>query len=117
MDTGFSKKEKKIAHELIAKGLQADLRSGLKSFDTILQEYKDDGGDIRDHYNNFFKTVKEFDRFTIRRYEGMRNSDLLNTLASQLIEGLLQEAELAAFSPETRNEILRDMNFMKNAGN
>jgi hypothetical protein len=113
MPSELTKKEKKIARELIAKGLQVDLKKGLENFAAILKKGSSDANDIKDHYNSFCNEVKDFDKFVTQRYDYMRGSEYLTTIAVQLRDELLDESELEAFDNNTKEQILSNLNFMR----
>lgn len=105
--TELTKREKKLARELIEKGLLEEFKRGLTSFDAILQQWKTEGGDIKQHYCKIFSAVKDFDKHIARRYDGMRGSRYLDTVAYQLIDELYDVSEIDGFSPEAKDTILR----------
>jgi hypothetical protein len=59
----LTKKEKQLARELAAKGLQAEIKKGMMAFYDTLRHWKDESETITDHrdqYNDFCEEVKEF---------------------------------------------------------
>jgi hypothetical protein len=107
MHDELSKREKKVARELIAKGLNEDFKIGLLEFDAILQEWKNTNGDNGDCYHKIFGAVKDFDKFIARRYDNMKGSTYLQIVAAQLNDGLFDAAEIEAFGDEAKERILR----------
>ena len=106
MITELSKREKKIARELIEKGLREEFKRGMLSFDAILQQWKSEDGNIKESYYKIFSAVKDFDKQIARRYDGMRGSDYLLVIIGQLMDELYDISEIDEFSPETKNTIL-----------
>jgi hypothetical protein len=102
----LSKREKKIARELIEKGLREEFKRGMLSFDAILQEWKSEDGDIKESYYKIFSAVKDFDKGIARRYDGITGSRYLITVIGQLIDELYDVSEIEGFSPEVKNAIL-----------
>jgi hypothetical protein len=106
MQLELTKREKKLARELIEKGLQEEFKRGLTNFDAILQEWKTDSGDIRPHYYKIFNAVKDFDKHIARRYDNMKGSTYLNIVAGQLVDDLYDVSEVDSFDEPAKNRIL-----------
>ncbi|NII25332.1 hypothetical protein HB364_09580 [Pseudoflavitalea sp. X16] len=106
MSIELSKKDKRIARELIEKGLQKEFQQGLQQFDAILQKWKNEQQDNRDTYHNLYKTVRDFDKHIARRYDNMRGSTYLMILAAQLADKLISEDELTEMNPDARNAVI-----------
>ena len=106
MSIEFSKKDKRIARELIEKGLQKEFQQGLQQFDAILQNWKNGQQDNRDTYHNLYKSVRDFDKHIARRYDNIKGSTYLDTLIAQLMNGLICEEDLFELNPDTRNAVL-----------
>jgi len=73
----LSKREKKLARELIEKGLREEFKRGMLSFDVILQQWKNEDGDVKENYYKIFNAVTDFDKQIARRYDGMTGSKYL----------------------------------------
>jgi hypothetical protein len=101
----LSKREKKIARELIEKGLREEFRRGMLSFDAILQQWKTEGGDIKENYYKIFSAVKDFDKQIAWRYDGMRGSDYDLVIVGQLMDELYDISEIDEFSSEVKEGI------------
>jgi hypothetical protein len=104
--TELTKHEKKIALELIEKGLLEEFKRGMLSFDAILQQWKSEDGDIKESYYKIFSAVEDFDKQIARRYDGMRGSDYDMVIVGQLMDELYNISEIDEFSPEPKNAIL-----------
>jgi hypothetical protein len=102
----LTKREKKLARELIEKGLREEFKRGMLSFDAILQQWKNEDGDIKENYYKIFSAVKDFDKQIARRYDDMRGSDYLLIIIGQLMDELYDISEIEGFSPEAINAIL-----------
>ena len=108
------KRDKKIARQLMDKGLMTEFKQGLDSFDAILQEWKTKGGgDVRETYYKIFTAVKEFDKHIARRYDGIGGSRYLETVVAQLADDLYDISEIDGFSPEVKEDTLRYVKFRK----
>lgn len=106
----LSKREKKIARELIEKGLREELKRGMSSFDAILQQWKAESGDVKEYYYQIFGAVKDFDKQIAWRYDGLRGSRYIDTIAGQIIDKLYDQSELDGFSQEIKEVIFRMTN-------
>ena len=106
MSIELSKKDKRIARELIEKGLPKEFQQGLQKFDDILQKWKNGQQDNRDAYDVLYKTVRDFDKHIARRYDNMKGSTYLLILATQLADKLISEGDLAEMNPDARNAII-----------
>ena len=111
--TDLSKREKKIARELIEKGLREEFKRGMLSFDAILQQWKSENGDIKEYYYKIFSALKDFDRGIARRYDGMRGSDYELVIVGQLMDELYDLSEIDEFSPEVKEGFLRMIKWRK----
>ncbi len=101
----LSKREKKIAREIIEKGLQVEFAKALYDADTVLQNWKSKETDNRTAYHKLYKTVKDNDKHIARRYDGMTGSRYIDTIAAQLADGIISNDDLKEFTEETQNEI------------
>jgi|GEM_PF-163950 len=106
MSIELSKKEKKIARELIEKGLQAEFRQCLESIDLILQRWKDKETNGEDSYRSLYKTVKDFDKHIVGRYDRLSGSMYVFVLAGLLHDKLISEDDLNEMEEAVRNGVL-----------
>lgn len=107
------KKDKKIARQLMDKGLLIEFEQGLKQFDAILQEWKAWNIETKETYYQIFSAVKDFDKHIARRYDGIGGSRYLETVIAQLADDLYDISEVDSFSPEVKADTLRFVNFRK----
>lgn len=101
----LSKREKKIAREVIEKGLQTEFAKALNDADTVLQNWKNKETDNRAAYHLLFDTVKDNDKHIARRYDGITGSKYIDTISEKLIAGVISICDLKEFREETQNEI------------
>jgi hypothetical protein len=104
----LSKKEKQLARELIAKGLQEDLKRGLSTFETMLQEWRGFDGDQRDPYNNFCDAVKDYRKSITERYDN-RFISITDLIVLQLRDKLYDFNELNIFRAEIKEDMIRTL--------
>lgn len=99
------KREKKIAREIIEKGLQIEFAKALIDADTVLQNWKNKKTDNRETYHLLYQTVKNNDKHIARRYDGIKGSMYVDTIAAQFADGIISKDDLKEFSEETQKEI------------
>ncbi|MFM9839437.1 MAG: hypothetical protein ACKVOQ_14305 [Cyclobacteriaceae bacterium] len=101
----LSKKDKKIARQIIEKGLQQEFANGLNSFDSILNHWKEQKKDNRDSYHLLYKSLTDFDKHIARRYDRMTGSSYLFIIAGQLSDSVITEHDIMELSQEAQNFI------------
>lgn len=102
----LSKREKKIARQLIETGLQREFAEGISAIDAIVQDWKRQApSDHKATYHLLYKTLIDFDKHIARRYDNMSGSKYFFIVVDQVLDGVLPETELDCFSPETRQKI------------
>ena|ERR1700743_468736 len=107
MNTEFNKPERKLAGEIIAKGLHEDFRRGLDEFDIILKKREVEGSDLGEVYRELYGTVRDFNKFIARRYDALRPKDYDMVIIHQLLDKLYDDSELNGFRPEIKERILK----------
>ncbi len=107
----LSKKDKKVARELIEKGLQKEFVIGLNKAVAVLQKWKNKTLENRDAYHSLFRTVDEFDTHIAERYDGMTGSKYFYVLADQFCDELITVEDIEKLSPEVQQKIyiLKDL--------
>jgi uncharacterized protein involved in tolerance to divalent cations len=106
-ELNLSKKDKKVAREIIEKGLHKEFAKGLFDADSVLHDWKNNVRDNRESYHLLFKTIKEFDKLIAARYDGMTGSKYIFVIAGQLLDGFITEEDIAGFSESVRQTILK----------
>ena len=101
----LSKREKKIAREIIEKGLQKEYAKCLNDAYSVLENWKNEKTDNRETYHLLYQTVKDNDKHIARRYDGMRGSMYIDTILEQLADGIISNDDLKDFTEETQNGI------------
>ncbi|MBI4648397.1 MAG: hypothetical protein HY738_17895 [Bacteroidia bacterium] len=101
----LSKKDKKIARQIIEKGLQNEFANGLYDFDTVLHDWKNSTIDNRTAYHTLYKKIITFDKHIARRYDNMTGSKYLFIIAGQLLDGVIDEKDLDEFPEEIKYKI------------
>ncbi len=101
----LTKKDKKVARQLIDNGLNKEFENGLNKAAAVLKNWNDKVNDNRDSYHILYKTIKDFDKHIARRYDGRIGSDYFNIVLEQLRDGLIKESDLNNFSEEVRQRL------------
>ncbi len=96
----LSKANKKVAREVIEKGLQIEFTDALNKADALLQKWKKHDLENRKAYHLLFKTIKNFDKHIAARYDGMTGSGYFITVVSLFIDGIITKEDIKGFSPE-----------------
>ncbi len=103
----LTKREKKIARELIEKGLIAEFESGLSGFDKVLNKWKTKQLGTKNAYYELYDSVKNFDKHIGRRYDGMSGSNYLITVINLVSDGIIDVNDTNQFESKTREIISR----------
>lgn len=101
MNLQLSKKDKRELRKLIDVGLIREFETGLKKSYKILEEWKNKEKETKDSYYDLFQHIKEFDKHIARRYDALKPSYYLLTVANLVKNKILSEDELIELSPET----------------
>lgn len=106
----LSKNDKKIALEVIEKGLQNEFKANLTKYLQVLKEWEAHPVDNRETYNKLYKKVIKFDKHLGQRYDGMTDSKHLLIVAAQLVDGVISREDLEPFSEEVKQRIEQIIN-------
>ena len=102
----LTKSQKRIARQIIEKGLQQDFVSGIKELDTVISNWKAKSLPNRETWYDLYEKLTKHDEHIARRYDSMGASKYLYVIASQLAEGLIDKTDLAAFNEDVKEAIL-----------
>jgi len=103
----LTKKEKKIAAQIIEKGVQADFKAGLEKAKKVITDWENEKTDNRAAYHKLYKTITNHDKKISKRYDGLGGSDYLMTVAVILFEEQITEEDIKDFSDEAKQFIYR----------
>jgi hypothetical protein len=101
----LSKKDKKIAKQIIDIGLQREFEKGLTSFDAILQDWKDKKQDNQESYRLLYKKIAAFDKHIVNRYDYITGSKYFFVLLEQLESGIITQEDIIELSEEVVQKI------------
>ena len=104
----LTKREKKIAREIIEKGLQIEYTNALNDADTLMQNWNNNNKetDNRASYHLLYKAIEKNDKHISRRYDGMKGSSYIYIIAAQLADKIISKDDLKEFREETQNAII-----------
>ena len=103
----LSKREKKIARACIDKGVEAEFIAGLEKAKKVIAEWEGGSLNNRDGYHKLFKVIKDHDKRIARRYDGLRGSQYLMTVALIYHDKQITDKDIKDFSDETKEVIHR----------
>nr|WP_294949899.1 hypothetical protein [uncultured Mucilaginibacter sp.] len=103
----LSKSDKRNAREIIIKGMHEEFRRGMESFYKLLEVWRTTTNEDQLHYAELYGSVKDFNKQIAWRYDGLKNSGLVDVLTGQLREHLIEEGDLNSLSDETRACVIR----------
>jgi hypothetical protein len=95
--TDLSKREKKIARDAIEKGVLAEFEVALKESETIINQWRSGKLDNKQAYHKLFKAMAERNKHIARRYDNMRGSRYLLTVANILHDGHITQEDIKDF--------------------
>jgi len=101
----LSKKDKKIARQIIDIGLKREFEKGLLSFETILKDWKEKNLDNQESYQLLYSKLKNFDKYIATNYDYMRGSTYFFIVATQLKNGIITRDEISELSEEVIQKI------------
>ena len=104
----LSKKDRKLARQIIEDGLQNEFGKGLDKIDKVLKKWKEEKQDNRESYHLLFETISDFDKHIAKRYDNMTGSKYLFIIASQLHDDIINEGSLSELS----EEVIRKIKFL-----
>ena len=101
----LSKSDKKVARELIERGIETEFAEGMAGFAGIISDWQSGKTPIRDSYSGLYKSVKEFDKHIANRYDRMTGSNYFWIVFQLFVEKKIPESEIDRFSEDVQNRI------------
>ena len=101
----LTKRERKIAREIIEVGLMKEFSNGLLEADKVLNDWKNNGMNNREAYHLLYQKIKNFDKHIARRYDGMTGSKYVFIVVAQLADGVITEEDLEKFPEDVQLKI------------
>ncbi|MEO5908105.1 MAG: hypothetical protein ABIR50_11180 [Ginsengibacter sp.] len=109
----LSKANKKVAREVIEKGLELEFANGLKKADEALQKWKYHDLGNKEAYHLLFKTIIDFNEHIAARYDAMTGSKYFTTVADLFTDRIITEADIKDFSPEIIEQLRETKRLLK----
>ncbi len=103
----LSKTNKRIAREIIEKGLQKEFESGLQEAEKIILDKNIKGQSPQETYHELLKNVIDFNKHIARRYDNMKGSNYVLIIACQLLDGYITDEEIQPLADEVKQCILQ----------
>jgi hypothetical protein len=101
----LSKPDKKVARALIDKGVMIEKTALFLQLEQTLADWRNGTVDVPHSYANIYDQVKTKDKAIARRYDGLGGSMYFYTVMELLIEDIIDDADIAAFSETVRTEL------------
>ncbi|MBM3437043.1 MAG: hypothetical protein FJY07_12600 [Bacteroidetes bacterium] len=102
----LTKSQKKIARQIINKGLEKEFQTGLLMIRRTLNAWSDNKISNGDAWRRIYKESTDYDKHISRRYDDMTGSKYIYVIAAQLADGVIGKQDIEAFDGEIRSAIL-----------
>ncbi len=102
----LSKSEKKLARQIIDKGLQIEYANGIKKQNAIIEKWKQGKIEDKDAYMKLYKSLTNHDKHIGRRYDNMKGSTYLFIIAGQLADRIISIEEIDVFNEEIKSRLI-----------
>lgn len=96
---------KKKLRGVIEKGLRTEYRRGLASVQSLIQNWEGGRTDAEDAFRSVLDVMKKHEKMIRRRYD-LRGSQYCNIILSQILSGVVTEADLDVLGEETKRKFL-----------
>ncbi|HOY96492.1 MAG TPA: hypothetical protein PK509_12185 [Catalimonadaceae bacterium] len=98
----LSKPDKKVARELIERGLETEFEEGLTEFAGIIADWQSGKTSVKDTYYGLFKSVAEFDKHIARRYDRITGSNYFWIVLQLFVDKKIPISEMDRFAPDVQ---------------
>ncbi|HPI12045.1 MAG TPA: hypothetical protein PLK63_13470 [Catalimonadaceae bacterium] len=98
----LSKPDKKVARELIERGLEMEFEEGLTEFAGIIADWQSGKTSVKDTYYGLFKSVAEFDKHIARRYDRITGSNYYWIVLQLFVDKKIPISEMDRFAPDVQ---------------
>jgi hypothetical protein len=99
------KLQKKVAREIIEKGLQREYQNGIEKVDAVIKKWKSGKLDNREAYLSMYKKLTSHDKHLARRYDNMSGSKYLMIISGQVADGIISFDELDGLNDQAKQVI------------
>ena len=101
----LNKREKKIARQLIDKGLGNAFSKALSTTVEIIEKWQTQKSDTRDAHLTLYKEINKHNDDIAKRYNGLGGSRWLATVSELFAEEVISEEDIKDFSDEAKKII------------
>ncbi|HEX5026753.1 MAG TPA: hypothetical protein VFV68_15845 [Agriterribacter sp.] len=105
MTFDLNKREKKLARELIAIGIENAYKKALESTEEVIKTWRLDKITNRQAYQQVYREIHLRDKDIAQRYNWLTGSKYFQTVATLFTEKVISEKDIAGFSDETKRKI------------
>jgi bacterioferritin-associated ferredoxin len=102
----FSKSQKKVARQLIDKGLQIECGQCLNQVKSLLSKSEGNGLSNHETYLKLYRLIHGFDKQFGRRYDNLTGSRYFMTVLGLYRDDVITDEDLDDFDEETRNKLI-----------
>jgi hypothetical protein len=99
------KSQKKVAREIIEKGLQREYQNGIEKVDAVIEKWKSGKLDNREAYLSVYKKLTSHDKHLARRYDNMSGSKYLMIISGQVADGVVSFDEIGKLNDQAKQVI------------
>jgi enamine deaminase RidA (YjgF/YER057c/UK114 family) len=99
------KSQKKIAREIIEKGLLREYQNGIEKVEAVIGKWKSGKLDNREAYISIYKKLTFHNKHLARRYDNMSGSKYLIIISGQVADGVIAFEELSELNDQARQVI------------
>ena len=103
----LSKKDKKLAREIIEKGLNLEFERALSRSEQVLKEWRAQALANHEAYQKLYRHIKDYDKRIAQLYDGLRPAAYLEVIAVQYRDGFITDEDIAGLSEEARKVLQR----------
>lgn len=101
----LTKKEKKIARDIFSISIEKEFEEALQNSQLIMTKWKSGNASSREIFHETRSYLNVFLKHLERRYDDLRTSDYLMTLAGILKDGYITDEDLKDFSDAAKETI------------
>ena len=101
----LSKSQKKLARQVIEKGLEKEYRNGILKVENVISEWKKDSIKNKDTYLKMYEMLIGHDKYIGRKYGELKGSDYLFIIAKQLGDGIIAVEDVMDFDDDVKQKL------------
>jgi flagellar basal body-associated protein FliL len=102
----LSKSQKKIARQLIDKGLQIECGECLKKVESFLDKSKTSLLSNHETYLKLYQLIIKFDKHVAQCYDGLSGSHYFTAVLGLFVNDVITMKDIEAFDEEIRNKLI-----------